>query len=131
MPINYPDAGELLDSLSEMLQHELQPKIDDKELKYKIRVAVNIIKTIQREIKLDGTLCDTELQGLQDLHDKEGTVEALNIKLCDQIRNGKFDSDARALLEHLTTVTLTKIEIDNPSYPTYLRFKHTGNLIIP
>lgn len=128
MPINRPTTGELVESVREMMEENLLPSLEDKNLIYQSRVAINVLKIVERELQQLQDLLDSEQQGLQDLLGEKGGIESLNVRLVDKINAGDYDGDNRQLITHFEQVVLKKIAIDNPSYSTYKDYLVTGKL---
>lgn len=129
MSVNCPNTYELVESVREMMETRLLPILEDKELIYHCRVAVNILNIVERELQQVDSLNTIERDSLQQLLAAEGEVDGLTCKLIEKIYQGEFDSDNSKLLAHLQRVTVAKIAVDNPQYSTYKRYLHTGKLV--
>jgi len=117
-----PSAAELTAAVQQFLDTEIKPLVDG-EHNYQLRIAVNLLTIVGREIELGDAHRQRELQGLTALLDADGSVEELNIALCEAIRQGRFSSADPALLKHLRQSVLNRLAISNPRYSAYLRAK--------
>ena len=131
MAKNDPDAAALLEAVAEMLQTQFLPKLNNSELKYQSRVALSVLGIVGRELELGEAVEHQEVESLQKLLGVDGAADELNRLLVTQIRAGKFDDDAEALMTHFRASILAKIAIDNPTYPTYQTFQDSGKLRLP
>lgn len=128
MPSNRPNSQQLIESVRELLETQLMPALEDNNLVYQCRVAVNSLKIVERELEQSGPTLTAERERLEALLGERGSLEALNTSLVERIRRGDFDKDDSALLEHLRKTTLDRIAIDNPRYSTYRDYLENGKL---
>ena len=128
MPSNRPNKNELIESVREMLESLVLPAQASSSLAYQTRVAVNILKIVERELVLGDSQIQIETESLQGLLGDMGDITELNTQLVAKIKNGDFDLDNRALLAHFQRVVLAKIAIDNPSYSTYKSYLVSGKI---
>lgn len=127
MPVNNPDMGALIKSVSEILETQFLPRLEDKDLIYQARVAINVLELVQRELLLGNQQEQRETESLQALLGQEEGVEVLNALLIARIEAGDFDKNPKDLLVHFRKTVMDKIAIDNPRYKTFQSFKKTGN----
>lgn len=120
MAANGPTAAELLEAAREFLSTEAMTAIAAEDIRFKLRVALNVLSLVERELR-QGPANEarerTRLQAL--LGSREESVERLNVELCRRIREGQFDDRLAELLPCLQASTLDKLAIDNPRYSTY------------
>ena len=123
MASNRPTSAELLTAVSEFLEGEAMEAIDTDDVRFKLKIALNVLQLIRREVELGRDHEIAEVDGLQALLATDETSPALlNEELCRRIRNGDYDAAAPArdaLLQHLQTATLKKLAVDNPRYSTF------------
>ena len=131
MPINRPDRSELLEAVREMLEQQFLPALEDKALLYQCRVAINILKIVERELTGGEAMLAGEQRRLSSLLGEESELATLNASLIRRIRNGDFDEDDQALLAHFLATTLDKLAIDNPGYSTYRDYLESRHLDSP
>ncbi len=120
MPVNPPDKLRLLDALLGVLEVAQQPGMDAARA-YEARIALNLLRTVRREIELADALLSEEQSRLVTLLGASGGVTVLNATLCERIRRRQLDIGEPRLLHHLRRTTLAKLAIDNPRYSACLR----------
>jgi hypothetical protein len=131
MSCNRPNTHELVESVREMLEGQLLPALTDKGLVYSTRVAVNILKIVERELQQIDGLIQNESESLRSILGAEVgeiDIDTLNTLLVEKINQGDFDSDDSELLAHFRRAVLGKIAIDNPRYSTYKHYLDCGEL---
>lgn len=120
MARNRPTDAELIESVSEFLATEVEPEIGKSDVKFRLRVAMNVLDIVSRECQSGATHDASEQVALQSLLDSKSTnLDELNEVLCKRIRRGDFDARHDELIEVLTRITTNKLSIDNPRYSTY------------
>lgn len=122
MPNATPTVDELLTSVSKFLSDELAPTLTGAQT-FHTRVAINLLKTAEREVLLGSINSEEEKQRLQKLLNSDATLEQLNISLLDKIRKKQLGLDDKDLVGHLFKTTMAQLAIDNPRYSTYLALK--------
>jgi hypothetical protein len=115
-----PGATEIIDAVSEFLSRDLAPTLSGR-LAFHLRVAVNALAIVRRQIKLGPAADGAEAERLTALLGVAGDGAALNEELCRRIASGEIASDDPALIEHLWATTLDTLAIDQPGYATYRR----------
>lgn len=122
-----PTRHELLDALQRFLDEEIVPHAEGRR-QFLVRVAANLLRTIDRELALEEEHWQQEWEGLDALLGPEprpagfaATCEALrrrNEALCARIRAG--DADAGPLRErclaHVRGVVRAKLQVTNPAF---------------
>src|SRR5262245_66402544 len=101
-----PTARELLATLTTFFEEELLPSLTG-PLQYRVRVAANLVKILERELALGPDHDAGELRALVGLlaaRSDEPTLttqteklEALNTRLCEAIAAGRFDTSPSEL----------------------------------
>lgn len=129
MSSNRPDTIELVESVREMLETELLPSLKDNTQVYNSRVAVNVLRIVERELKQIDAQEEAEVESLCQLLDAVGDLEALNSLLVKKIHQGEFDDENGKLMAHFQQTILGRIAIDNPRYSTYKKFMESGELV--
>ena len=120
MSTNRPNKKELVEAVREFLENKLQPAVEG-QISLHTRIAVNMLKIVERELTLGPDLDQRELERLHALLDQEGTLEDLNAVLCQKLKSGEIDYRNKKLIEHLRLTSLGKLSIDNPEYSAYKR----------
>ncbi len=120
MPTNRPNKNELVEAVREFLENKVQPALEG-QLSFHTRIAVNMLKIVERELTLGPNLENEEQERLRALLGQDGTVEDLNAVLCEKLNNGEMDYRNSELIEHLRLSALGKLSIDNPDYSAFKR----------
>ena len=113
-----PTASELLTAIADFLREEATPALDRTEprLGFQMRVAVNSLAILEREIRLGHDADLREHARLAKLLGHGGTLSELNYELARQLRSGVRDERDPALMAHLEATTADKIAIANPKW---------------
>lgn len=121
-----PSPPELLEGVIRFLRDTALPRLDGRAA-YDARIAVSLLKTVQRQLAHSTEDIAAERTRLQQLLGRDDTdIGELNCALCEQITTGAVAWDDTRLLDHLWTVTLDKLAVDQPGYSTYLRVLERG-----
>jgi len=120
MSTNRPDKNELIETVREFLEEKVLPLLDGTTA-FHTRVAINVLKIVERELEHGPLLEKKEHDGLHRLLKIEGDVKELNEELCKQLRDGRMDFRNDALIAHMRQTTLDNLSIDNPRYSAYIR----------
>jgi hypothetical protein len=115
-----PATPELIDAVSEFLQREVAPQLSGR-LGFHLRVAVNVLAIVRRELTLGPAADGRESARLASLLGEDGALADLNETLTRRIAEGAFDADDAALVAHLWSTTLDTLAIDQPGYATFRR----------
>ncbi len=118
MSLNRPRADELLRALAEHLEEVVQPRLSGSDA-YQNRVALNLLRILEREAALGPAAIDEERARLIELLGAGGTLETLNEGLCTRISDGTLAITDARLLDHLRRTAFAKMAIDNPQYAAY------------
>ena len=118
MKSNQPTAVELLEAVSGFLEKKVMPKLD-KHTSYHTRVAVNVLKIIERELTLSADLDTAEKKRLSRLLNLDDSLEVLNRELCKKISEGELSWNNEQLLDHLRQTAMGQLSIDNPDYSAF------------
>jgi hypothetical protein len=109
----------LLASVSRFLRDELLPILSGAEA-FNLRVSINAIDLVRREIEQQGAADKGEHRRLAKLLDSYAELDALRRELCEQISRGDIMLDQPALREHLRATVIDRLAIDQPTYSAYL-----------
>ena len=115
-----PTPIELTRAVADFLRGEIAPSLAGHQA-FKLRVAVNILDLVARQLSLEQGSDGAEAARLAQLLDLKGSLFELNRALADHIADGKVDLATPGLPEHLWQTTLDKLAIDQPNYATYKR----------
>jgi uncharacterized protein DUF6285 len=115
----HPPATELLASVSRFLRDELLPILSGAEA-FNLRVSINAIDLVRREIEQQDAADKGEHRRLAKLLDSYAELDALRKQLCEQSARGDIMLDQPALREHLRATAIDRLAIDQPTYSAYL-----------
>lgn len=120
MTTDRPSVPELVEAVREFLETEVQPSLEG-SVAFHTRVAVNVLKIVERELAQGPVLAAEEKARLQNLLGHEGELDELANELIEAIRAGSMDVATPGLTEHLRSTVMAKLAIDNPRYESYRR----------
>jgi hypothetical protein len=115
MPASKPDAPLLLDAAIDYLERELSPTLNGYH-RFQLRVTVNVLAQVRRELALGAPQADAERARLVALLGRDGERNELNRELAARIRAGGIALDDPALLEHLRLSLVEALRINNPKW---------------
>jgi hypothetical protein len=115
-----PRPDELVKAVADFLRNDIAPQISG-HAGFKLRVAINALDLVTRQLTLSGDSDAAELHSLTMLLGVHGELGELNRDLADGIRSGNLDLASAGLKDHLWQTTLAKLEIDQPGYAAYKR----------
>lgn len=116
-----PDAAELLAVIAQTLEREVMPALD-RALEYRVRVAANLARIVERELALAPALLARERSLLESLVGPGENVLELNARLAARLRSGTTDAEfERRAHSLLVEVARGKLSIARPGYESYDR----------
>ncbi|MFP5462980.1 MAG: DUF6285 domain-containing protein [Gammaproteobacteria bacterium] len=118
---NQPSVDALLDIIAEFMRKEAAPRLPG-HTAFHARVAANALDIIRRELSLSPKSLAAEKERLEKLLGESGDLEALNRRLCERIASGEIDEKTPGFADHLWTVTLDKLAVDQPGFASYKAF---------
>ena len=125
-----PEAREMVEAVAGFLQGEVVPALADPRLRFRARVAANMLAVVARELGAGEAPLRQEWRRLVALLDEsaaappcEGdelrdSVRALTRSLCARIRAAEADEGPwhDAVLAHAEQTVIEKLRIANPRY---------------
>ena len=115
-----PTPTELARAVADFLRHDITPMISGHNA-FKLRVAINILDLVTRQLTLEEASDAKEVERLASLLGMKGSVMELNRVLAERIEKGELDLSTTGLAEHLWQTTMDKLAIDQPNYASYRR----------
>jgi hypothetical protein len=115
-----PTPIELTRAVADFLRNDIAPMISGHGA-FKLRVAINILELVTRQLALEEASEAKEVERLTSLLGTKGSLMELNRVLAERIANGEFDLNTTGLAEHLWKTTMDKLAIDQPNYASYRR----------
>jgi hypothetical protein len=113
-----PTPIELTSAVADFLRKEITPMISGHNA-FKLRVAINILDLVTRQLTLAEGSDAREVERLTGLLAMKGSVMELNRVLAERIMKGEVDLGTPGLAEHLWQSTMDKLAVDQPNYASY------------
>lgn len=121
--MDQPSALEIITAVREFIDRHAIPQLSGRTA-FHARVAVNALAIVARELETGPDANAREHASLEALLGQSGTLHDLNTELCRRIRVGDIDVHDPRLGKHLTALTLSKVEIDQPTYSGFVHSPH-------
>jgi Domain of unknown function (DUF6285) len=115
-----PTPIELTKAVADFLRNDITPVIGGHNA-FKLRVAINVLDLIARQLTLEEEGDAAEAASLKDLLGIDGDLIDLNRALAERIASGEIDLTTPGLSEHLWQTTMAKLAVDQPNYGSYKR----------
>ena len=115
-----PAPVELTKAVADFLRHDITPMISGHQA-FKLRVAINILDLVTRQLTLSEASDAAEIKRLSALLGMNGSVTDLNRARAERIAAGEVDLETPGLAEHLWQTTMDKLAVDQPNYASYKR----------
>jgi hypothetical protein len=115
-----PTPGELTKAVADFLRNDVAPTLSGHEA-FRLRVAINMLDLVTRQLALEGDSDAAETARLVDLLGVDGPLLELNRALAEEIASGEMDLNTPGLADHLWRTTLAKLAVDQPNYGAYKR----------
>jgi hypothetical protein len=115
-----PTPKELIKAVADFLRGDIAPLISGHQA-FKLRVAINALDLVTRQIALEGNGDAAETARLSQLLAVQGSLAELNRVLADRIAKGEVDLRTPGLAAHLWQTTMDKLAVDQPNYASYRR----------
>ena len=121
-----PTPVELTKAVADFLRDDIAPTVSGHNA-FKLRVAINILDLVTRQLTLEAGSDAAEAARLKPLLGVDGSLFELNSALAEKIANGEMDLQTPGLAEHLWQTTMAKLAVDQPGYAAYRRELGRGN----
>ena len=108
-PHDRPTANELVQAVREWMELDLAKGIDPR-LTFHLRVAMNMLDIVDRELQLGAPMEQRHAEVLQALG------VANDVELSQKIRSCEFDDSFATLISSLRPVVEDKVRVANPKY---------------
>ncbi|MEA2893583.1 MAG: hypothetical protein QOI05_4376 [Bradyrhizobium sp.] len=115
-----PTPSELIKAVADFLRNELTPQLGGHNA-FKLRVAVNALDLVTRQLTLQNSSDAAEAERLSQLLGRQDSLQELNRALAGKIATGEADLQTPGLAEHLWQTTMDKLAVDQPNYAAYRR----------
>jgi Domain of unknown function (DUF6285) len=114
-----PSPREILGAVAAFLRNTVILN-GDPHTAFQARVAANALDLVSRQLELGAAGEAAEVQRLQALLGRAGTLSELNTALADALALGAMGLTTPGVSEHLRATTLEKLQVDQPNYSGYL-----------
>jgi hypothetical protein len=108
-PHDLPDPPTLIEAVREFLADDIEPELDGR-LRYHLKVAINVLAIVERELRLGPEHAARHEQRLQRLG------FATDAELADAIRSGALDDRLDEVREALTEMVGDKLAVARPDH---------------
>jgi hypothetical protein len=115
-----PTPSELIQAVADFLRNDIAPAISGHSA-FKLRVAINALDLVTRQLRLEQRSDSTEAARLSQLLGAQGSLGELTRALAGRIAKGEIDLQTPGLTEHLWQTTMDKLAVDQPNYVAYRR----------
>jgi hypothetical protein len=113
-----PTPTELTKAVADFLRNDVAPTLSGHQA-FRLRVAINMLDLVTRQLALEGDSDAAEAARLADLLGVDGSLLELNRGLAEKIASGEMDLNTTGLADHLWRTTLAKLAVDQPNYGSY------------
>lgn len=114
MPVDRPDARELVDTVRELLEQML-PSLSGYDA-FQVRIAASLLGIAGRELESGESLRRDEHERLARLLGRDAPLEELEAELIDWIREGDLDERWAEILDFLRATAEARLRITNPKH---------------
>jgi hypothetical protein len=115
-----PTPEELIKAVADFLRTDIVPVVGGHHA-FKLRVALNALDLVARQLALESHSDATEAARLSQLLDRQGPLADLNRALAERIASGEADLQTPGIADHLWQTTMDKLAVDQPNYASYRR----------
>ena len=125
---DHPSKMALLTGVARFLAADLAPEVEDRDLRFRVRIAAWLVQQVALELAFDEQQDTAELERLCALLGEEvpgaaptsvrhERLRELNGRLVERIRAGEVDE---ALFDHVTQTLKEKLAVVQPRFDTRL-----------
>ena len=115
-----PDADELLADIAALLDDKVIDAVSG-PLQHQVRVAANLARIVQREVRLGGDAAAAEQARLAAFVDDDSDLVAMRTRLCDRLLGPDIidDGERRAIYDALVATVRDDVAISKPGYDAW------------
>jgi hypothetical protein len=113
-----PTPSEILTAVARFLKETVAPATTG-HVSFNARVAANALEMMRRHLDLAPAAEAAEHARLKEMLGVDGDLATLNAELAGAIAAGEMDLATPGLRDHLWTITLDKLAVDQPTYAAY------------
>jgi hypothetical protein len=113
-----PTPVELTKAVADFLREDIAPTLSG-HTAFKLRVAVNMLDLVTRQLRLAAASEVAEAARLQQLLGMDESLFEMNRVLAERIASGEIDLQTPGVANHLWHTTMDKLAVDQPAYAAY------------
>ena len=113
-----PTPSEVLTAVARFLKETVAPATTG-HTSFQVRVAANALEMMRRHLDTAPAAEAAEHERLKAMLGVDGDLATLNADLAARIAAGEMDLATPGLADHLWTITLAKLAVDQPTYAAY------------
>lgn len=115
-----PDADELLGDIAALLEDKVIEAVSG-PLQHQVRVAANLARIVEREVRLGGAAAGAERARLAAFVTDDGDLVAMRKRLCDRLTDGApmDGAEGRAVYAALVATLRDDLAISKPGYDAW------------
>jgi hypothetical protein len=124
-----PTEIELVEAVAQFLEEEVIPVTTDSRLRFRLLIAINVLRIVQRELEAGEAPLKLEWRQLISLLGRSTqapplsvsalrvALQELNQELCRRIRAGEAEGSwGEAVFDHVDQAGVEKLRVTNPHY---------------
>lgn len=120
-----PQPADILAATRDFLRDLVLPALSGR-LAFDLRVAINGLELVERQLRLAPAAEAAEAERLAALLGRAGGLTDLNAALAAAIGDGTVDLATPGLRDHLLRTTAEKLAVDQPKYARFRRLTEEG-----
>jgi hypothetical protein len=113
-----PTPSEVLTAVAQFLKNTVAPATTG-HTSFQARVAANALEMMRRHLDMAPAAEAAEHDRLKAMLGMDADLPTLNAELSRRIADGEMDLSTPGLSDHLWTITLDKLAVDQPTYAAY------------
>ena len=115
-----PDADELLADIAALLDDKVIDAVSG-PLQHQVRVAANLARIVQREVRLGGDAAAAERARLAAFVHDDSDLVAMRTRLCERLLGPEAidDGERRAIYDALVATVRDDVAISKPGYDAW------------
>lgn len=115
-----PDANELLGDIAALLEDKVIDAVSG-PLQHQVRVAANLARIVEREVRLGGPANEAEQARLAAFVGADGDLVAMRARLCDKLLADApiGDGELRSIYDALQATLRDDLAISKPGYDAW------------
>jgi Domain of unknown function (DUF6285) len=115
-----PEKELLLTAVARFLTEDVRPLVSDPRINFRLLVAAHLAMTVANECRTGAQEEAAELARLRAFFPEaqNASLAELNVRLANDVRDGKVAADDPRLRDHVKKTLLAKLAINSPRFDT-------------